>query len=480
MRVILPLWVLTLGLLGGAAAAAADALDAEIRAELARRRIPGCAVAVLRPGQAPRLRAYGLASVEHAVPVTTDTIFELTSITKIFTATAVMTLVTDGRLGLDDLITRHLVGAPSSWAGITVRHLLTHTSGIAPPLSFATLYRPRQPQVADYSARELFESAIRDAVRFGPGDRYAYRDTNYFLLAMIIERVSGESYGDFLARRFFRPLGMTATSVPGPWQVIRRRATGYTLRDGALARIRRDGHVELGGHLGVFSSVADLARFDAALDAGRVLPSAAVAQMWTPVTLNNGVEWPQGLGWRLSVRRGHRMLSHGGISGVDWVKLPDQGVTIITLGNLGNLTADANPDVNYYMAEFLAPRVVTELAASRAARQPDPAPARAQRYLEALAAFARGETPSAVTGPLGLVLGELGPEGRRTTERRLAERRAFTYITSDDVRGRGVKHLGVPVARVDHYELVTDHETRYYSFAVTENERLADMRAYTE
>jgi CubicO group peptidase (beta-lactamase class C family) len=129
--------------------AAADGLDDYIRAELARRRIPGLALAVLRHGQSPMLRAYGLASVELSVPVTPETVFELASLTKPVTATAIMMLVGDGKLALDDPIAKHISQAPRAWAAITVRHLLTHTSGIAPPLSFGSLYAPKQPLLAD-------------------------------------------------------------------------------------------------------------------------------------------------------------------------------------------------------------------------------------------------------------------------------------------------------------------------------------------
>src|SRR5262245_16158033 len=461
-------------------AAAADGLDDYIRAELARRRLPGLALAVLRNGQARMLRAYGLASGELAAPVTPGTVFALASITKSFTAMGVMALVTDGKLSLDDAISRYIDNAPPAGSAIPVRHLLTHTSGIAPPLSFASLIKPGQPFLADYTTQQLFEAATRDAVRFVPGERHVYRDTNYFLLGLILERVSGERHGEFLARRFFRPLGMTSTSVPDPWQVILGRADGYTIRNGALARLRWAGHVELGAHTGLFSSAADLAKFDAALEAGRVLPREVLAQMWTPAVLNDGSRWPYGFGWQVGDRRGHRLISHSGITGVDYVKLPDDGLTVIALTNLGNLIADSNPDVDSWLGELLAGRWVSGLFASTAARQPDAAPERSQHYLDTLAAFARGETPARVTAPLAAVLGDASGSVRATTQRRLSARRSFTYIASDDLRGRALSRFGIPIARLDHYELVTDRETRYYTFAVTDDERLADMRSYAE
>lgn len=459
---------------------AADALDDYVRAELARRRIPGLALAVLRQGQPPILRGYGLASVELAAPVTPDTVFDLASVTKPFTAMAIMALVTDGKLSLDHPIARYIDQTPPGWSTLTVRHLLTHTSGIAPPLSFASIIKPAQPVLADLTTQQLFEAAARDPIRFAPGERHNYRDTNYFLLGMIIERVSGERYRDFLARRFFRPLGMSSTFIPDSWQVVPQRAGGYTFRDGALVRLRRDAQVELGAHAGLFSSVADLAKFDAALDAGRVLPRAALEQMWTPAVLNDGSHWPYGLGWRLGDRRGHRIVGHSGITGADYLKLPDDGVTVIALTNLGHLIGDANPEVDSWLGERLAGRWVPGLFASAAARQADPAPERARRYLDALAAFTRNETPAQATAPLATNLRNTGDEARKTTERRLSTRRSFTYVASDDLRGRALARYGIPIARLDHYELVTESETRYYTFAVTDDERLADIRSYAE
>jgi D-alanyl-D-alanine carboxypeptidase len=476
-RVVVLLAVLAVSL---PASLGADGLDEFVGAELARRHIPGLALAVLRSGQPPLLRAYGLASLELAAPVTPDTAFDMASVTKPFTATAIMMLVTDGKLALDAPISRYVDGTPAAWAAIKVRHLLTHTSGIAPPRSFASLLKPAQPFLEDYTTRQMFEAATHDAVRFAPGERHVYRDTNYFLLGMIIERVSGERYGEFLARRIFRPLGMTSTTVPDSWQIVPRRASGYTLRDGAPARIRRDAQLELAPHTGLFSSAVDLAKFDAALDGGRVLPRAALEQMWTPAPLNDGSRWPYGFGWILGDRRGHRVVKHSGITGVDYVKLPDDGLTVIALTNLGNLFADVNPEVNSWLGELLAGRWVPGLFASAAARRPDPAPERAQRYLEALAAFARGEIPAGVTAPLAAVLRASEAGTRRRIEQRLTARRSFTYITSDDVRGRALDRFGVPIARLDHYELATDREKRYYTFAVTGDERLADIESNTE
>jgi hypothetical protein len=174
------------------------------------------------------------------------------------------------------------------------------------------------------------------------------------------------------------------------------------------------------------------------------------------------------------------VIGHSGITGVDYVKMPDAGLTVIALTNLGNLFADVNPDVESWLGEFVAGRWMPGLFVSTAAREPDAAPERVRRYLDVLAAFARGEVPARVTAPLAAVLRAADAGTRKGTERRLNSRRSFTYVTSDDVRGRALSRFGVPIARLDHYELVTGGETRSYTFAVTDDEHLADIQSYAE
>lgn len=153
---------------------------------------------------------------------------------------------------------------------------------------------------------------------------------------MIIERTSGKRYAEFLAERFFRPLGMTSTSVLDHARVLKHRAAGYTLTDdGQLINIGRVVNVELPSHFGVFLSVKDLVAWDAALATGRAVKPASLAQMWTPVKLNYGGHYPYGFGWFVGERRGHRWITHGGITGTEFSRFPADSLTVIVLTNLG-------------------------------------------------------------------------------------------------------------------------------------------------
>ena len=275
--------ILSLLPLAVAAPARADRIDDYIKAEMQKRRIPGLALAVVRNGTVIKMQGYGLANLDHGVPVTPDTVFELASVTKQFTAAAIMTLVEEGKVQLDDPILWHLPKSPATWKAMTVRHrhLLTHTAGL-PGLeeNFKALW-PGGPRLY-YSTAQLFNAATKDPLSFPAGERFQYSDVGYFLLGMIIEHVSGQRYAEFLDERFFRPLGMTSTSVLDQWKIVKHRAAGYSIRDGQLVNIRRVAQAELASHFGVMSTVKDLVTWDAALAAGRVVTAVSLAQMWHP------------------------------------------------------------------------------------------------------------------------------------------------------------------------------------------------------
>jgi CubicO group peptidase (beta-lactamase class C family) len=298
----------------------APTTDEYIQVEMKKRCIPGLALVVIKNGEVVKMKGYGIANLEHDVPVTADTVFELASVTKQFTATAIMRLVEKGKVKLDDPIVQYLPGSPSKWNGVTVRHLLTHTGGMA---------------ALGVGSADSFNSATNDPMSFKPGERYQYSDVGYFLLGMIIEKASGQRYKDFLADHFFKPLGMTSTSVLDQWAILKNRAAGYTLRKGQLVNIRRTGQHELPSHYGIFSTVKDLAKWEIALASGKVVNESSLTAMWTPVKLNEGTSYPYGFGWELKNVHGHRVITHGGITGTEFTRFPDDKLTVIALTNLG-------------------------------------------------------------------------------------------------------------------------------------------------
>jgi D-alanyl-D-alanine carboxypeptidase len=252
-----------------AAHAFADELGAYVAQEMQGRSIPGVAFAIVDKGKVTK-RIYGMANLETDTPVRTDSVFELSSVTKPFTATAVMMLVEEGKLGLDDAVARYLDRTPDLWRGMTVRHLLTHTSGL-PEHAFN--------DCMETSTQQQFDAVANASLLFPPGEAAQYSDPGYFLLGMIIEKASGQKYGDFLHKRVFDPLQMTSSHVLDQRRVVKGRVAPYTMRRGTLERGRRDWQHELPSHYGVWSTIDDLIKWDNALANESLVKESTLAQM---------------------------------------------------------------------------------------------------------------------------------------------------------------------------------------------------------
>jgi CubicO group peptidase (beta-lactamase class C family) len=239
-------------------------LSAYLEAEMARQHIPGLSVAVLREGKLVLARGYGLANVEWAAPATPETVYLLGSVTKTFTAAAIMLLVEEGKLGLHDRVTTILPDLPATWGNITVWYLLTHTCGIKDVHNAPSSPTEHTP--------EAWMRVVADLpLEFEPGHRWTYTNSGYFLLGLILEKVSGKPCRDFLAERIFQPLGLTATDVIDPDRIVKNRAAGYLWKDEVLwnAPVSRYHSRHLGAIAatgwGMGSTVMDVGRWEAAL-----------------------------------------------------------------------------------------------------------------------------------------------------------------------------------------------------------------------
>jgi CubicO group peptidase (beta-lactamase class C family) len=332
----------------------ADTVDDFVTAQMQKRHIPGLSLAVIKDGKVVKLRGYGLASVELGVPATENSVYQIASLTKSFTATAIMMLAEDGKLGLDDKITKHLNGLPSAWDEITIRHLLTHTAGLVSdpvPWSLETVSRP-------YSREELLKIITGAPLQFPPGTMYRYANSDYYLLALIIEKAGGKSYGEFLSERILMPLGMTATRVDDPSEVVAGRVSGYGWEHGKLILPPQIHPSQTLGSGNLLSTVVDLAKFDAALKGGRLLKKASLEQMWGTTKIN-GEEIGYGLGWAVYNYRGHKIVGHGGNLPGFASQLSDyaeDGTTIILLCNM--FRGDDSP---YKLSLRLATKIIPGL-----------------------------------------------------------------------------------------------------------------------
>ena len=315
-------------------------LDRYIACEMHERQIPGVALAITQRGKVLTQRAYGLASVQNDAPVTAQTRFEIASITKPITAVGIMLLVEDGKLELDAPVSRYLSDAPTHWRKVTVRHLLNHTSGLA-PIGHGWLEAEGKSgeDLAAILSRDRttameYRLALKEKPWFDPGSNWAYSDLGYFLLGVITERVSGMSWREFMRRRIFAPLDMVDTYILDLWGIYKNEARAYTMRNGRLSNARRDIQKETPSHYGIFSNVGDMAKLDAALYSGRLLSAGSRREMWRPTRLPRG-DFPYSLGWEVWSSRGHSAQFHGGFTGTEFLRLPNDGLAVIVLTNLG-------------------------------------------------------------------------------------------------------------------------------------------------
>jgi len=312
----------------------ADALDDRIRSIMAERHIPGAAVAVVQNGKVVRMKGYGVATLEFNVPVTTETVFEIGSVSKQMTAAGIMLLVQDGKVSLDEKIAKYLPNTPEAWSGVSVRHLLTHTSGVKSYSSLDGFSLSERMTINDF-----IKKLSPYPLEFTPGERNIYSNSGFNLLAYIIETQSGKGYMDFMRERIFTPLGMTRTGDRDPQFVIPLRANGYEWRQGRFSG--RDGNLtDLKGAGSIVSTINDMTKWEAALRGEKLLNAQSKKEIWTQFTFNNGKPSPYGLGWRISDVRGNKLIGHTGQTagfGAAIFRYIDSDVTVIALTNLAEV-----------------------------------------------------------------------------------------------------------------------------------------------
>jgi len=310
--------------------AQADQVGEYLKAQMELHRIPGIALRIIQDGKVTKTSTYGVGNLELNVPVTPETVFEIGSITKQFTAAGILLLAQDGKLSIDDPISRHLKNIPDSWTNITIRHLLSHTSGIKSYTGLTGF------ELTRHLTQEQFVRAIGEhALEFQPGESWKYCNTGFNLLGYIIENVSHKSYWEFMNDRIFRPLEMTATRNRRPGDIILDRAAGYEQTNHIW--INRDYDLtDVFAAGAIVSNIGDLTKWNAALDCEAILSASSKEKMWTPAKLNNGKATKYGLGWFIETVEGHRNIGHGGSTSgfsASIQRFPEDKLAVIVLSN---------------------------------------------------------------------------------------------------------------------------------------------------
>ncbi|HTS27045.1 MAG TPA: serine hydrolase domain-containing protein [Bryobacteraceae bacterium] len=326
----------SLALAGSAPAAVKPGAVDALFSPYSHANVPGASVIVIRDGKVLFRHAYGLADVEAHVAATTATNYRLASVTKQFTAMSILMLAERQRLSLDDDLTRFFPDYPAYGKQVTIRHLLTHTSGLR---AYEDLIpAERTAQVHDIDVLDLLKR--QTSTYFAPGSEWRYSNTGYAHLALIVEKASGMRFAAFLKKNIFDPLHMAGTvAYEEGVSTVRNRAYGYTERAGAFERTDQSVTSAVLGDGGIYSSVEDLFRWDQALYTTRLVRAETLQAAFTPALLTNGTKTAYGFGWEIGEYKGLKTVRHGG-STVGFrthiCRIPEKRFTVIVLVNRAN------------------------------------------------------------------------------------------------------------------------------------------------
>lgn len=312
------------------------AVDSLLGISMTSMNIPGLSISVLKKGEIVYQKALGYSNIELKSPATIQSNYLIGSVTKTFTAVATMILWEQGQFELDDSIGRYLPDLPSHWKPVTIRQLLHHTSGITSNLEKPDSYCKFNYSPEHYTQRNVIEETACLPLRFPPGSTFEYSGRNYFLLGMLIEKLTARSFEAYLREYIFLPLAMDNTSMINYEKLIPNRADGYDQGDGVFTNSSQMNPIIEFSDGGLISTVEDLEKWMVGLKSGNLLKSATFEMMWRNPILTDGTTSPYGIGFGLSPYNGHRRVGHtGGIPGYSSsiTHFIDSDVTVILLSN---------------------------------------------------------------------------------------------------------------------------------------------------
>lgn len=287
-------------------------IDTFILGKMQTLNIPGLSLAVMRNGEIVYAKGFGFSNLEHKVAATESTVYQIASITKTFAASAIMMLMEKGRLSLNDPVSNYVSDLPSHWQQLTIRQLLSHTSGIKTNDDPATACKfDYDPD--NYTLRDRLKEDACLPLQFSPGDKFLYSGTNYLILGIVLENVTGMRFESFLKERILDPLAMKETRMLNHDILIPNRAAGYRLKNGQFQNLPPEPPVLLFSDGGIISTVTDMAKWDAALYTEELLKTETLQEMFEPIKLKEGLS-PYGLGFGLTPYQGHRRVGHLGFN----------------------------------------------------------------------------------------------------------------------------------------------------------------------
>lgn len=329
-----------------ASACRADKVDDNVQNHMKKEHVPGLSLGVVKDGKVVRAKGYGFCNLELNVPASPETMYVLYSLSKQFVAAAAMQLVEQGKLSLDDPVSKWFPDEPDTWKAITVRQILSHTSGTKDYVNDVDLDLP-----AGASMQDKLNAVMKLPMNFAPGEKWRYNNTGFVMMAIIIQKITGQTTQDYLKQHIWGPLDMTASRAASATDIIPNRASNYLWDKDHWINGEFPYTAEMIAAGGMMSDVSDLMKWDQALYTDKVLSQKSRDLMMTPVTLNDGGKAPYGLGFFITNYGDHRLIWHYGSSGhyrTNISRFVDDKITVIVLTNGGD------PKVNDIAKEVAA------------------------------------------------------------------------------------------------------------------------------
>jgi D-alanyl-D-alanine carboxypeptidase len=431
----------------------ADSLDKFINEQMNLRKLPGLSVAVLRNGKVIRASGYGFANLELQTPATKDTVFEIGSISKQMASEAVMLLVEEGKINLDDSIRKYLpANAPEIWQKITVRNLLNHTSGLKDWTEIKEFSYRRE-----YSPEQFIDLVKDFPLTFQPNDNWLYSNTNLPLIGVIVEKASGKPFEDFVTERIIKPLNFPTIRFKHQEDVVPNRATGYVLRNDMWKTGEPFRPKIIAPSGGILASAVDLAKWWEAVLQGRVVSGTSLEQMLKTTKINDGRNFAHGFAFFIDSFNGHKIVQHfgstvGGFGSI--VKYyPNEKITVAVINNLED---------GGFGSEYIAKRIAGFYipgAFSGNMKEVIDVDQR-EKVLQILMEIANGKTPDTLSANYAKNISETF---RKQSGENLKQMKSFAYLGNERVT---TNHF-IPdptAAEIFHYKMTLAGKVVFYHF----------------
>lgn len=441
--------------------ATADSIDDLVRDSMKTRKIPGMSLAVIKDGKVVRATGYGFANLELNVPATKDTVYEIGSISKQIASQAVMLLVEDGKIGLDDPINKHLpANAPPTWAKITVRDLLNHTSGLKDWTEVKEFSYRRE-----YSAEEFIDLVKAFPLVFQPKENWGYSNTNLPLVGVIVEKASVRSFEDFVTERIIKPLNYPTIRFKHQEDVVPNRATGYVLRNGEWKNGEPFRPKVIAPSGGILASAVDLARWwEAALE-GRIVKQPGLAEMLKAAKINDGRSVSHGFAFFTNTFNGNTFISHAGSTvggfGAMVYYFPKDKISIAAIGNLedGGFGAE-------YIIKRLSNQYIPGAFVGGMKEVDDPEKTR--EALQILKDIAENKNPDILSTNFATRM----PDAfRKQLAENLKQMKSFAYLGNEKI-GKNHFMLDPLASEFFRYRMTLASKTVYYHFRMNKDGKI--------